>query len=109
MSVTLFGIASCDSCRKARRALEGAGHAVVFRDVRAEPLPPEAWDAMVAALGEAVVNRRSPSFRALDPGLQAAAPVDLLTAAPVVMKRPVIRTAEGWHLGWGPAVQAALI
>ena len=55
-----------------------------------------------------MVNRRSPSFRALDPALQAADPVTLLAAAPVVMKRPVIRRGDAWHLGWGPEVQAAL-
>ncbi len=108
MSVTLFGIPTCDTCRKARRALEGAGHTVTFRDVRAEPLTAQDWAEMVAALGAGVVNRRAPSFRALDPAVQAADPVDLLVAAPVVMKRPVIRAGDAWHLGWGPQVQAAL-
>ncbi len=108
MSVTLYGIPTCDSCRKARRALEAAGHAVMFRDVRAEPLTAAEWDEMVAALGEGVVNRRSPSYRGLDAGTQGLAPPALLAAAPVVMKRPVIRAQERWFLGWGPDVQAAL-
>jgi arsenate reductase-like glutaredoxin family protein len=36
----LYGIPTCDTCRKARAALEAAGHAVQVRDVRAEPLSP---------------------------------------------------------------------
>ena len=109
MSVTLYGIPTCDSCRKARRALEAAGHAVAFRDVRAAPPAVAEWAEMVAALGEGLVNRRAPSFRALPPDLRTAPPVEILSQAPVVMKRPVIRSAQGWHLGWGPEVQAALI
>lgn len=108
MTLTLYGIPTCDTCRKARKALEGAGHTVTFRDVRAEPLARQEWEAMVQALGDGVVNRRAPSFRALDPALQDAAPVDLLTAAPVVMKRPVIRAGDDWHLGWTEGVRAAL-
>ena len=105
--LTLFGIPTCDTCRKARRALEAAGHSVTFRDVRAEPLSPGEWAEMVTALGDGVVNRRAPSFRALEPDLQVAAPADLLAAAPVVMKRPVIRAGDRWFLGWGADVQAA--
>ncbi|WP_338048928.1 arsenate reductase family protein [Rhodobaculum claviforme] len=109
MSITLYGIPTCDTCRKARRALEAAGHTVAFRDVRAAPLTAAEWAEMVAALGDGVVNRRAPSFRALEPSVQDAAPADLLAAAPVVMKRPVIRAGDAWHLGWGAPVQAALL
>ncbi|MGY6633492.1 MAG: arsenate reductase family protein [Alkalilacustris sp.] len=108
MSVTLFGIPTCDSCRKARRALEAAGHAVVVRDVRAAPLSPDEWAEMVAALGAGAVNRRSPSYRGLDADTQGLPPAALLAAAPVVMKRPVIRAGSRWYVGWTPEVQAAL-
>ena len=109
MSVTLYGIPTCDSCRKARRALEAAGHGVEFRDVRAEPLAGSEWAEMVEALGEGVVNRRSPSYRALEAETQRLAPAALLAAAPVVMKRPVIQAGDRWFLGWTPEVQAALV
>ncbi|MGY6410003.1 MAG: arsenate reductase family protein [Alkalilacustris sp.] len=108
MSVTLYGIPTCDSCRKARRALEAAGHAVVIRDVRAEPLTSAEWAELVDALGEGAVNRRSPSYRALDAETRGLAPAALLAAAPVVMKRPVIRVGDRWYVGWTPEVQAAL-
>ncbi len=34
----LYGIPTCDTCKKALKALEGAGHAVSFRDIRKDPL-----------------------------------------------------------------------
>ena len=30
----LYGIPTCDTCKKALKALEAAGHAVQFRDIR---------------------------------------------------------------------------
>ena len=34
MAITLFGISSCDSCRKARRWLEDAGLEYRYHDIR---------------------------------------------------------------------------
>lgn len=34
----LYGIPTCDSCKKAQKALEAAGHVVQFRDIRKNPL-----------------------------------------------------------------------
>ena len=34
----LYGISTCDTCKKAIKALQGAGHEVSFRDIRANPL-----------------------------------------------------------------------
>ena len=34
----LYGISTCDTCKKAIKALAAAGHDVTFRDVRAQPL-----------------------------------------------------------------------
>ena len=34
----LYGISTCDTCKKAIKALEAAGHPVTFRDVRKDPL-----------------------------------------------------------------------
>ena len=39
--ITLYGIKSCDTCRKARQAAEKAGESVTFIDVRETPLTPD--------------------------------------------------------------------
>ena len=109
MSVTLYGIPTCDSCRAAIKALKAAGRDVAFRDVRAEPLSEEEWAELLAEFGDALVNRRSPSYRGLSPFLREAEAEAQLAAQPTLMKRPVIRSGDRLFLGWGPEVQAALL
>ena len=36
MGLTLYGLKNCDTCKKALKALEAAGKAVTFVDIRAE-------------------------------------------------------------------------
>ncbi|RFU11938.1 arsenate reductase [Rhodobacteraceae bacterium W635] len=106
----LYGIRTCDTCRKAAKALEAAGHAVRFHDLRAEPLAPEVLAAFHDAFGADLVNRRSTTWRGLSEDARAGDPLDLLRAHPTLMKRPVIRADDGTlYLGWGKAVQAALV
>ncbi len=109
MSVTLYGIHTCDTCRKATRALRAAGHEVTLRDVRALPLTEAERAEFVAAFGARIVNRASPSFRKLPEALKAAEPAAQLAAQPTVMKRPVIRDGARLHLGWSAEVQAQLL
>lgn len=109
MSLTLYGIPTCDSCRAAIKALKGAGHDVAFRDVRAEPLSEAEWAELLAEFGDRLVNRNSPSFRGLSPFLKEAEAEAQLVAQPTLMKRPVIRAGDRLFLGWGPEVQAALL
>ncbi|MGG7644424.1 ArsC/Spx/MgsR family protein [Rhodovulum sp. YNF3179] len=106
--MTLYGIKTCDTCRAARRALEAAGHAVVFHDIRAEPLAPAVRDRFLDAFGGDLVNRRSATWRQLPAAERARAPAALLAAHPTLMKRPVIDDGATLHLGWGRDVQAAL-
>lgn len=106
----LYGIRTCDTCRKAAKALEAAGYAVHFHDVRAAPLAPEVLAAFHDAFGADLVNRRSTTWRGLSEDARAGDPLDLLRAHPTLMKRPVIRADDGTlYLGWGKAVQAALV
>lgn len=106
----LFGIKTCDTCRKAVKALEAAGHPVRFQDLRAEPLEPEILAHFLDVFGAALVNSRSTTWRGLPEAERARAPLDLLVAHPTLMKRPVIRTGDGTlHLGWSKEVQAALL
>ncbi len=102
--ITIYGLKSCDSCRKAAKVLPGAQ----FRDIRAEPLRADEIAEFLNAFGEKLINRASATWRGFDTGLRQADPEVLLSDHPTVMKRPVIRFNGTLYLGWSPATRAAL-
>lgn len=105
----IYGLKNCDTCRKAQKALLAAGHEVRLIDIRAEPPTREMLEAFEAEFGAAILNTRSTTWRGLDEREREGDPVDLILAHPALMKRPVIRAADGrLYLGWGREVQAAL-
>ncbi|WRH64101.1 MAG: glutaredoxin domain-containing protein [Fuscovulum sp.] len=105
----LYGIPTCDTCKKALRALQAAGHDVTFRDVRANPLTSAEINEIVVEFGDRVINKTSTTYRAFSDFLKASDPEAQIAAQPTVMKRPVIRNGAEWHLGWDDAVQAKLL
>ncbi|HMO09650.1 MAG TPA: ArsC/Spx/MgsR family protein [Paracoccaceae bacterium] len=104
----LYGIPTCDSCRRALKELERAGHAVRFRDVRADPLTPAETARLVAEFGDRIVNRQSTTYRAFSDYLKASDPEAQIAANPAVMKRPVIEAEGRFWLGWDEATARAL-
>ncbi|MDZ4137207.1 MAG: ArsC/Spx/MgsR family protein, partial [Paracoccaceae bacterium] len=94
----LYGISTCDTCKKAQKALEAAGHAVTFRDIRAEPLSEAEIDEFVTEFGDAIINRQSTTWRGLSDWLRASDTEAQLAAQPTLMKRPVIRGEAGLTL-----------
>lgn len=102
----LYGIKTCDTCRKALKALEAAGHAPEFRDIRADPLSEAERTEFLAAFGDALLNRASTTWRGLDEAERARPAAELLAEHPTLMKRPVIR-GEILTLGWKADAQAA--
>jgi arsenate reductase (glutaredoxin) len=106
MDIVLYGIATCDTCKKARKALEAGGARVVFRDVRAEPLSDAEIDAFVTEFGDAIINKQSTTWRGASDFLRMSEPEAQLRAQPTLMKRPVIQSEAGLTLGWDEAVMA---
>lgn len=100
----LYGLKTCDTCRKALKTLHGAE----LRDVRAEGVPAETLRAAQAKFGDALVNTRSTTWRALGESERAMDTQKLLAAHPTLMKRPLIDDGGTLYLGWGKDVQAAL-
>ncbi len=94
----LYGIGTCDTCRKARKALENSGLDVTFRDVRAEPLSRAEIDRFLAEFGDALLNTRSTTWRGLSEAERLREPSALLADHPTLMKRPVIE--GGWADAW---------
>lgn len=106
--ITLYGIANCDTVRKARRSLEAAGVDVRFVDMRKEGLDEARLQAWVEAVGwEALVNRRGTTWRQLPAeqreGLDTAGAVALMREHPTLIKRPVIEQDDTITVGWTAA------
>jgi arsenate reductase (glutaredoxin) len=105
----LYGISTCDTCKKAIKALEAAGHSVTFRDVRKEPLTEAEIDTIVGEFGDRIINKTSTTYRGFSDFLKASDPEAQIRSQPTVMKRPVIQSQGVWYLGWDTATLAALL
>lgn len=105
----LYGIPTCDTCKKAIKAIEAAGKPVTFRDVRANPLSPAEIAAIVTEFGDRAVNKISPTYRSFSDFLKESEPEAQIAAQPTVMKRPVIQDGDRWFIGWDEATQAKVL
>lgn len=106
MTTTLYGIPTCDTCKKALKALTAAGLAPAFRDVRANPLSEAEIAEFVQEFGDEIVNRKSTTWRSISEFLRLSEPEVQLAQEPTLMKRPVIRSAAGLSLGWSDEIAA---
>lgn len=105
----LYGINTCDTCRKAKSALSAAGHDVSVRDVRKTPLDEAALQGFLSEFGEAIVNRSSATWRGLSEIERNENVLQLLQKHPTLMKRPVIEHQGKLYLGWKEDTRAALL
>ncbi|SMH35166.1 ArsC/Spx/MgsR family protein [Maritimibacter sp. HL-12] len=101
----VYGIANCDTVKKALRALAAAGFSPELVDIRKSPLEDAEIDRFFNAFGEALVNRRSTTWRGLSQAAREQAPERLISAHPALMKRPVIEAEGDLTLGWDKTVQ----
>lgn len=102
--MTVYGLKSCDTCRKALKVLDGAE----FVDVRADCIPDPVLERAVHKFGADLINRRSTTWRTLSESDRALAPAVLIAAHPTVMKRPLIVQGDALWLGWSPETRADL-
>ena len=104
----LYGIPTCDTCRRALKTLQAAGKEVTFRDVRATPLTMPEIEAITHEFGDLAVNKQSTTYRAFNDFLKASDTEQQIAAQPTVLKRPIIQDGTTWYLGWDAATEAAL-
>ncbi len=110
----VFGIKSCDTCRKARRWLDEQGKEHQWHDLREDGLNEETLQRWLKAVGpDTLVNRRSTTWRGLDENEreQAMDPkqsIPILLAAPTLIKRPIFETAAGILVGFNADVRDKL-
>lgn len=110
MSLTLYGLKNCDTCKKALKALEAGGKRADFVDIRAEADLGALLPGWLEAVGaDALINRRSTTWRNLDDVARARDPMALLSENPTLIKRPVIDAGGDVTVGWTKEVQANLL
>lgn len=119
--ITVYGIRSCDSCRRALNWLRERHIEHCFHDVRDDGLD----DALLRRLqklerrtdeamqSSALLNRRSTTWRQLEDDarrdLDAAGIRALILRHPTMMKRPVIDTGEDVLVGFDESARNSLL
>lgn len=100
-TATLYGLANCDTCRKARNWLQRFGIGHEFIDYREQRIAPEQLVAWKDAAGgwDALINRSSTTWRSLpeprrNPGSDAEWKL-LLREYPALLRRPIVVTPDG--------------
>jgi arsenate reductase len=107
MSITLYGLRTCDTVRRARAWLEAAGLAHGFHDHRAAGIDAARLEAWCDEFGwEAVLNRAGTTFRKLPEAARAALDrpraVALMLEQPAMIKRPMLEAGGRRLLGFSP-------
>lgn len=100
----LYGLKTCDTCRKALKSLQNAE----FIDVRTQGVPDSALMQAMDQFGEALLNTRSTTWRGLDPEERTRPALELLKEHPTLMKRPLIENNGALYLGWTAETRAGL-
>jgi Spx/MgsR family transcriptional regulator len=100
--IILYGIANCDTVKKARAWLTAQGQPHEFHDFKKHGVPPESLARWADAVGwDKLLNRKGTTWRKLDAATQAGV-TDAATAQALmqvhasVIKRPVV--------DWGPDI-----
>lgn len=104
-SLTLYGIKNCDTVRKARKWLDAHGASHHYHDFRDDGLDLATIRRWLEAVGpEALVNRRSTTWKSLDDAARTQADGDqlpaLLQANPTLIKRPVLEKGDQVLVGF---------
>ena len=111
--MNLYGLKNCDTCRKARKALDAANIAYAFHDLREEIVSKAQIAKWAKAAGwEILLNRSSTTWRSLadadKTGVNETKAVALMAAHPALIKRPLIAFGDGSVVvGWTTEAQTA--
>ena len=105
--ITIYGIASCDSCRKARKWLDQHSIEHVFHDLRADGLDIqmlERWSSRID--WRKLLNKQSLTWRKIPETDRNDMSKDKALASmiqhPTLVKRPVLECKEFIALGFSP-------
>ena len=103
--LTVYGIKSCDTCRRAKKFLEGRNIEFRFHDLREDGLDIqmlERWSARID--WERLLNRKSLSWRKIPEADRSDMTKDRAFAAmldrPTLVKRPVFESSALFAVGF---------
>ena len=111
--LTLYGLKSCDTCRKARAWLDERGFDYRYHDVRGDGLDQALLRAWARELGwKTLLNRRSKTWREIPEtdrsGIDEQRAIVLMARQPTLLKRPVLQGDDFIEVGFSPARYAEL-
>ena len=110
-----YGLKTCDTCRKARKALDAAGVKYSYSDVRDDGVTKVQLVKWAKAVGwEKLLNKSSTTWRGLSEGekvgLNQSQAICLMADHPTLIKRPVIENGPTEvFVGWSKDVQDAVL
>jgi len=109
--LTVYGLKNCDTCRKVKKALDGAEVRYDFHDIREETPTKMQIGRWAKAVGtEKLLNKASTTWRGLaetqKSGLTDKKAIALIAENPTLMKRPIIENGPTQvYVGWTKDVQ----
>jgi Spx/MgsR family transcriptional regulator len=102
----IYGIANCDTVKKARAWLDEQGRAFEFHDYKRQGVPRDLLEKAAGQLGwEALINKKGPTWRKQPDEVKASitterAAFEFLQAVPSAIKRPLLEVDGTYHLGF---------
>ena len=106
-SMTLYGIKTCDTMKKARAWLDAQGVAYAFHDYKSAGIERARLEGWAREVGwETLINRAGTTFRKLPEaereGLDRTKAIALMLKQPSMIKRPVLDAGGRILVGFKP-------
>lgn len=110
---TVYGIKSCDTCRKARQWLDARGIEYRVHDLRDDGLDIQTLERWVDRIGwEELLNTKSLTWRKIPEvdraGMTRDRALSVMLDHPTVVKRPVLEYGQSVDVGYSPTRYAQL-
>ncbi|MFP4137609.1 MAG: Spx/MgsR family RNA polymerase-binding regulatory protein [Halomonas sp.] len=102
---TLYGIKNCDTCRRARKAMDNSGVPYRYHDLREDGLSAPLLEHILEKVPVlTALNKRSTTWRNLPEEekqeVDANKARELLLAHPTLLKRPLLDTGDEIRVGY---------